>query len=733
MKIMNKLTLFTASMAVASVVFQSCQSEAPFSTQEEGEVNLNVVVNSKVTRAYDEADLRNNARIYISDQKGVLHKWVGVDNIDSKVYLRYGSYKAEAMAGTQSAASFEDKYFAGETDFTVGEGSVSTQVTVTCKIANVVASVDETTVDSRMIKNLKVSIGHSKGSLDYTGETIMNLGYYTMPEGESSLNYTVSGTHGDNVPFSKSGVIYNVEPGHNYRLQFTYNPEETNNGGAFLTVTIADENLIEGEQIILGPPAFAWSDESMDLDSQIIGKPSEFDDVTLKIGAFKGFKSIILSASHPEIVKLLNERSEFDLLNSDDCNKLSNCGIIGEKGGDEDDVYRFNITFTKGFLNELPDSKNPEDYVISVVAKDLQDVSKTGTQLVRIANTPEAIIYTAPLQVSTKEFEADLTAVRATSATIPVTISKTDIVDPTLLYREKDTEEWDKVAVELTRAAIQKCNVNINGLKPSTEYEYKVVSGKLVDAKYEYESGVSTFITESKFIIPNASMEDWSKYNSNILFPGTGSERTFWDSGNEGANKAGTELTTQDFNFFHNGNSSARLESKFASVFGIGKFAAGNLFTGLYAKTDGTDGVLSFGREYNGSHPTALTVWVKYIPSLITDRKTDNLEGKEYDLGQIYVALSTEPIEIRTKSSNRKLFDKNDPCVLAYGEYTFENNYDENGALKQLSIPITYYSSARKIEPKYLIIVCSASKYGDYFEGGRGSVMYVDDFELVYE
>lgn len=30
--------------------------------------------------------------------------------------------------------------------------------------------------------------------------------------------------------------------------------------------------------------------------------------------------------------------------------------------------------------------------------------------------------------------------------------------------------------------------------------------------------------------------------------------------------------------------------------------------------------------------------------------------------------------------------------------------------------------------PTYIVIVCSASKYGDYFVGGRGSTLYVDEF-----
>ena len=33
----------------------------------------------------------------------------------------------------------------------------------------------------------------------------------------------------------------------------------------------------------------------------------------------------------------------------------------------------------------------------------------------------------------------------------------------------------------------------------------------------------------------------------------------------------------------------------------------------------------------------------------------------------------------------------------------------------------------------YIVISCAASRYGDYFTGGIGSVLKVDEFSLVYE
>ena len=49
---------------------------------------------------------------------------------------------------------------------------------------------------------------------------------------------------------------------------------------------------------------------------------------------------------------------------------------------------------------------------------------------------------------------------------------------------------------------------------------------------------------------------------------------------------------------------------------------------------------------------------------------------------------------------------------------------------KQFTINLVYRSLTRK--PTHIIIVLSSSKHGDYFTGGNGSLLYLDDLELVY-
>ncbi len=71
--------------------------------------------------------------------------------------------------------------------------------------------------------------------------------------------------------------------------------------------------------------------------------------------------------------------------------------------------------------------------------------------------------------------------------------------------------------------------------------------------------------------------------------------------------------------------------------------------------------------------------------------------------------------------------------VIAYGQITWTDAFGPDGALQRVEIPLEYRDRAATDKPLYLVIVVSASKYGDFFSGSDKSVVYLDDFELVYE
>ena len=138
----------------------------------------------------------------------------------------------------------------------------------------------------------------------------------------------------------------------------------------------------------------------------------------------------------------------------------------------------------------------------------------------------------------------------------------------------------------------------------------------------------------------------------------------------------------------------------------------------------------------------ALHGWVKYNRG-----KMDYIKGSpvgmsfakgDPDEGIIYMALGrwtaaeyggTEqsPVQVYTRDT-KTFFDPEGKDVIAYGEMVFTTSVDE---WREFTVKLDY--TATDVVPTHLMIVCSASRYGDYFTGSSDSVMWVDDFELVYE
>ena len=100
------------------------------------------------------------------------------------------------------------------------------------------------------------------------------------------------------------------------------------------------------------------------------------------------------------------------------------------------------------------------------------------------------------------------------------------------------------------------------------------------------------------------------------------------------------------------------------------------------------------------------------------------------DSCHIYIAVTdwNEPFEIRTNPKNRQLFNPNSPEVIAYGELIRGSDTD---GWQEFEIKLNYRSTSRV--PRYIQITCAASKYGDYFTGGAGACLYVDQFSLLYD
>lgn len=296
-----------------------------------------------------------------------------------------------------------------------------------------------------------------------------------------------------------------------------------------------------------------------------------------------------------------------------------------------------------------------------------------------------------------------------------ITLDSGDLSSLKFQYRPKNTDAWiDAETSSQSETSI--ATATVKGLTANTEYEYQLLNGTDV-----IETNAA-FITETEMALPNSGFEDWSE-DGKVMNPWPSGGTSFWGTGNPGAAAYIGNLTTST-NESVSGNA-AKLESKDAFI----KLGAGNIFTGDFA-LDGTNGVLNVGRSFT-SRPVSLRFHYKYTSVTIDKIGQDvgdlsNLKGRP-DSCQVYIALSDKPYVLKTKPSERTLFDPNDAGVIAYGQFTSGQSSD---SYQQLTIPLEYRSVDRV--PKYIIVVASASKYGDYFIGGVGSTLWLDEMELIY-
>lgn len=738
MKKIAKLFVIPAASLFAFTALQGCSDENTF-MEGEGQLRMRMVLNSELTRA-DEAegeadDIASTARIYILDSKGgILHKYEGLADVPNTIPLRYGKYTAEAYAGKQVPASYDDKYYVARTEFEIDKAS--TNVVLECKIENVAAQVSAESIQKLdgKLKDWKFTIGHSNGVLDFTEENVAATGYYTLPADDTDLVYTVTGKNADDVAFTKTGVIKDVLPNHLYELNVVANDKtEDVVGGAFIDIIVndIDESKIKNETIVIySRPDVAGSD--FDLGKQQYAQVGSFTDKAIRIRSFGDLQALRVETE--DGTDFYESTNSIDLMIASPQKEaaLKDAGLYwtGATSKDDDpETAVGHLIFKDKFLNSLP--THDKEYRFRITATDKNN--KTRVAVLRIANTEAAIVYDDPVVLTPIDQAKDLMAVSATSATVTGSITG-DATNIVVQYREVGTTEWQSVPAQTTRASVT-FTAKLTNLKPGATYEYRVAADGFES------SDIFTLQTEEKYLIPNASFEEWSTYSvkvlfstKNVVFPGSGSERYYWDSGNEGSATVNMVLTDKSSNMIHSGTYAARLESKSAA----GVIAAGNIFAGTYVRTDGTNGVLSLGREYNGSHPTAVQVYANYRPGTDVSVKSGNesyvgsLKAGGNDHGQIYVALTTGPVEIRTNPDNRKLFNPEDPEVIAYGQVTWTEAFGPDGQLQLLTIPLTYNAKAKTVKPTHLVITAAASKFGDYFSGSVGSTIYLDDFELVY-
>ena len=224
--------------------------------------------------------------------------------------------------------------------------------------------------------------------------------------------------------------------------------------------------------------------------------------------------------------------------------------------------------------------------------------------------------------------------------------------------------------------------------------------------------------------VGNADFNDW--YNDGKgWYPGHRPPPVpvVWEAGDKGTDSFGTHNLTQPETQIVVSGKAAKLTS--SSVFGI--FAAASIYTGKFLGRHGMGADISFGIPFTAK-PKSFNGYYYYIPGTIdhADDAHQSMKGQT-DECTVYALLTdwAEPFVANTREGKFINIDT-DPGIIAVAQLTSSNT---DTAYVPFNLEFQYRNQRT---PTYIVIVASASRWGNFFTGSTSSVMYVDQFSLGY-
>lgn len=643
---------------------------------------------------------------------------------NEKIQLAIGKYHVKAGNQYSGKAAFDKPFYFGVDTIDIVKSTLK-ESEVVCTLANVKVTVNYSDMLKKFFTGYKTTVSNASGELTFEEEEI-RAGYFAP----GKLNVTLDLVNNDGTAYRIVKDIPEVKAREHYRLTFSIGeePDDPEAGGNFDITVNEETNDIECTlKIPVFTDDFGRNAPKINIEASKLTEDHLINVIAGKAG--EEYLQINLSSEKTGLsLVALNLKSDYfeqkgvsgfwDLTKLDD-KAMSLLNSIGITCTPIKDNAKTAVIDFNGLLKSNPFDEpqwaahGPIVNEITVVIRDMLGQQVEDSVIIRMR--PDVAVKT--LDPIPWPYRAYLKGLAGDNTNLNFKFRKVGDND----------SEWQLISVSSsdiieTEDGYEFCAL-VKNLSMNTGYEYKAVVG-------EAEGEVITFTTEGvngKFTVPNLNFEEWVKSGKN-WFPNATSDRGnsdfWWDSGNQGANTIGEKNPTSPEETDVKEGKAARLGS--TSVAGV--FAAGSLFTGTFGKVEGLSGAsLNFGHSYTG-HPTKLKGYYKYNSGKITHTKKDFIKKDDQDSCHIYVALcdwnSAYPVNTNTGS----FVDLSDESIIAFGE--FKSNVTVS-AYTEITIDIKYRHP--EVKPSYILIVASASKYGDFFTGSTSSVLLLDEFELLFD
>lgn len=679
MSIMKKIL----AMLSAVLVLASCSNDTDTNVEMaagQGAMRFSVALQSDAIAA-------ENVIVKIYKVEGeelqLVRRYESIKDVPEYMSLLSGNYVAKVQVGEKRIVSFDEKYYIGEQSFAI-ESGVVTHVVVDCKLQSTIVKVNyDATVAEKLeagyFTNVSVAEAYDADAIA-TGD-IHSLryeetkeGYFILPAEQTSLFWHFEGQHPVEGSIMKEAIIENVKPSAKYTITLKYSKDAP--GNLVFEATV-DESIEEIEDTLIFSP-----------DPTVMGDGFNEKELQLSTNALT---YNVASLANISTMTIALGDEEFDLL----ADNVAGVSVV------KSDDMNYKVTISPEFFNIAAGGAREVVFnVLDVDGGKLKKVINYNVQGIMPLSDNDYSLW-----FGTATFKANVVAA-ATSVKIAYSTDGTT-------WTEVDAVSAGN-GIYTASSADFACEKN---------YTYKLIVDGVGYGK------TLALTTAAGAQIPNGDMERWSK--PTWWLPYGDGDAPFWLTGNEGGNMAGATLTQPltDVRPGSTGTQSAYLKSQKASVMGIGKFAAGNLFTGTFAM-NGLDGIVTFGRDFAfTAKPKSLSFWMKNNEGTID-------EGSQASGTDIYtiMVIITDGTTYSVNTKDDSTFLKvdqlgNTPGVIGYGYIT---GSDSRAEWTEETINITYVEGMKSVKPKKLIVSFTPSGYGDYFCGSTSSWMYVDDIVFNY-
>lgn len=624
--------------------------------------------------------------------------------------LRAGNfeYTAVASCGSDTPAAFDAPFYNGKAAFKISNGK-ETLVNITCSLSNVKVTTDFEGI-KEYFKEYEFTVSNGLGELVFSNvsepATAEKEGFFSVAD---ALYWSLKVVNNDGVEYkAMTGSCENVKANQHYNFKFSLKEAEDGwvDGAGAITVIINDSMNEESIDLPLD-----FGDETVPEMSSNFAEDGEPVTITagdatekkVSLAAEDGFKSVRLSYGPAEAMTKAS-RTTYELVGASNeiisALALEGINVASVAEGSKS----VDVTLTS-YIKDLAMGS----YSISFFMVDMNNAYTEKTiELNVLSDVDVEAVSVSPwakfATVEAKWFPAQQ----------PEGLS--------FQYRKNTETEWTDFAGQVSvNAQSRTYSADITGLEPETAYVFRAVTSQ------DKETKTMDFTTESAGTIPNMNFDSWYQ-DGGAWYPNSGSDNFYWDSANGGTKTINIYPTTPaETEHIYAGANAAKLESKNAALVGL---AAGNIYTGKFVKAvmsfTNPGAQLDWGVPFT-SRPLGLTGYFKYFPETVDKGEHNGMFGKT-DIGQIQIMLTDWETPFRINTAEQKFVNPDtDTGIIAYGTMDLNETQDYT----KFTIKLDYRDKTRT--PKYIVIVAAASKYGDYFTGGVGSTLYLDEFEFVYD